>query len=552
MTKQSPAPRTLLAATLCLAAIHVWSQQAEWASHIQGSNIDLVYSLCHDSNSNIYATGRMSNGSIDDTPIGVSGTYDIYLAKFNPAGILQWASRAGGGDPMDVNERDCGWKVLYDSISDAIYLSGTYQGTTFGNPAYFGPGIEVPGKGAFLAKYSTAGICLWMRATNNGISASITVDAGGAVYVTCWSTSELSDSTTYFGPPSTTVDGGFSIAKYTPSGQLLWAKNLGQGIGGRIASRGTHLYFAGGADGENAMLLGTSVPDTQSVGNIALVAELDTACSTVLWAHTFGSPNNAIITDLDFFTDGDLLLVGTFRDSLFLPADTLAGELGRNTPFYIRTDSAGLVLWGDNYSGNAYYYSASISQDGMFYLGFNFTGVLNIQGTIITADDPASICVVKCQPDGMPVGAFHEGPVEVGPMDILATEGNGIVVASGFSGTINFGSGSMLTGNFDVFVAKYSSITSVQSYALPGGGGQLLIYANPNQGTCSIDLPPELLHEQGLVLRILDAQGQVVQEGPLNITEGTVHLDIRAQAAGTYMAEVVNGTTRYTGRIVFE
>jgi hypothetical protein len=87
---------------------------------------------------------------------------------------------------------------------------------------------------------------------------------------------------------------------------------------------------------------------------------------------------------------------------------------------------------------------------------------------------------------------------------------------------------------------------------MPGGGGQLLIYANPNQGTCSIELPPELLHEQGLELRILDAQGRVVQEGPLNITEGTVHLDIRAQAAGTYMAEVVNGNTRYTGRIVFE
>ena len=230
MTKHSPAPRILLATALCLAAILARSQQAEWASLIHGANSNEVKSLCQDSNGNIYVTGSMSSGDIDGTPINIYGTYDIFLAKYNAAGLLQWAVRAGGSDLADFNERDCGWKVVYDSISDAIYLSGTYQGTTIGNPAYFGPGIEVPGKGAFLAKYDTAGTCLWMRATNNGISGSITVGTDGAVYVNCWSTDELSDSTTYYGPPSTTVANGFSIAKYSPSGQLIWAKSIGQNV----------------------------------------------------------------------------------------------------------------------------------------------------------------------------------------------------------------------------------------------------------------------------------------------------------------------------------
>ncbi len=61
-----------------------------------------------------------------------------------------------------------------------------------------------------------------------------------------------------------------------------------------------------------------------------------------------------------------------------------------------------------------------------------------------------------------------------------------------------------------------------------------------------------MLGESGLTLRILDIQGRVVQVSPLRLEEGIIRLDIRAQAKGTYVAEVGNGQVRYTGRIVFE
>ncbi|MCO6481474.1 MAG: T9SS type A sorting domain-containing protein, partial [Flavobacteriales bacterium] len=73
-----------------------------------------------------------------------------------------------------------------------------------------------------------------------------------------------------------------------------------------------------------------------------------------------------------------------------------------------------------------------------------------------------------------------------------------------------------------------------------------------NNGTCTIELPEDLLYETDLVLRIMDLQGRLVQQSVLRMHEGTVQLDIRAQAKGTYVAEVGNGKVRYTGRIVFE
>lgn len=117
--------------------------------------------------------------------------------------------------------------------------------------------------------------------------------------------------------------------------------------------------------------------------------------------------------------------------------------------------------------------------------------------------------------------------------------------------TIDLGGDRVLTGNNDAFVVKYATVTSVPTLKA-AASGELFIYANPNNGTCNIELPEALQGESELVLRILDAQGRLVKVSPLRLEEGTIRLDIRAQAKGTYVAEVGNGQVRYTGRIVFE
>jgi hypothetical protein len=109
----------------------------------------------------------------------------------------------------------------------------------------------------------------------------------------------------------------------------------------------------------------------------------------------------------------------------------------------------------------------------------------------------------------------------------------------------------VLTGGRDIFVAKFDAITGIPDY-LSAGSDELLIYANPNQGTCTIELPDALHGESDLLLRVLDLSGRVVQEAPISMQDGTIRIDIRAQATGTYIAEVGNGRVRYRGRIVFE
>jgi len=538
--------RSIGALLFSLSLLGMNAQDAEWASLIHGWNIEEASSLCQDSSGNIYVTGRMSSGDINGIPVNVDGMYDIYLAKFTSEGVLEWVETPGGNTTMSPNERDRGWKVIYDSVSDAIYLSGTYQG----GPAIFGPGIEVNGTGAFLAKYDMDGTCLWMRATNNGISASITVDATGSVYVTCWSDNVLSDSTTYYGPPVTTVPNGSSIAKYTSYGQLIWAKNVGINVSGRILSNGNNIIFAGGAFSNNSEFIGTSI-NTNGNNGTAFFASIDTACSDIEWIQVLESNILSSIGNVELTDNGDLLLVGTFTDSLFLPTDTLIGIIGADHPFYLRSDSTGVIEWVSSMDATIFGSYISRSPDGSFYLAFKFTGSFSLPNDTIVASAEWDFAVVHCQPDGSPIAVLHNGPVDLGRMDMLAAKDNGVVVSSAFSGTVDFGGSNVFAGNGDVFVVKYRTVTSVPTLKT-SASGELFIYANPNNGTCTIELPEDLLYEQDLVLRILDARGRVVQQSTLRMHEDRVQLDIRAQARGTYVAEVVSGKARYTGRIVFE
>jgi hypothetical protein len=95
-----------------------------------------------------------------------------------------------------------------------------------------------------------------------------------------------------------------------------------------------------------------------------------------------------------------------------------------------------------------------------------------------------------------------------------------------------------------------SGFSGVQQMPLVDQG--LHIYANPNNGLCTIDLPDALRPTNDLMLSIYDQQGQLVQRAPLTFLEDGIRLDIRAQAKGIYHVELGDGRQRYTGTIVFE
>ena len=498
--------KTLVA--LCLTAlilpVTLFGQMVEWAVSLNGWSSDAGSSICVDSSGNIYTTGKMSSGSIAGTPVTVRGRYDTYLAKFDPVGTLIWAVTAGGNDPGDPNERDGGGNVIYDPFSNALYVSGGYQGQTFGNQAIFGPGIEVSGKGAYLAKFDLDGNCMWLRTTNNSGGSSIAVDDSGQIYLYLWTDDSYGPNTTFAGTPALILPNGPILSKFSSDGTLLWANSLGSNIDGNIMVQNNKLYFAGGSFDPGSTFLGTAIPQSGTENRSGLIAELDTNGTTITWLRAYGSTLGAAIVNLKIQTTGELLLVGVYKDSLFLPTDTLLGSSDTYWPFYSKVSSSGTMDWIQAIPLNAISTNIETLPDGSMYLAIEFSGSFSIPSGTITSTSNRDFAIIRCLPDGTPIGAVHFGEVEIGQISMQATPDYGVVVAGQYSNSLDFGDGHVLGGSYDdLFIAKLGAITGVST--IRGiGPSQLRIYANPNNGLCTVELPNELRFTPNLVLSVFD------------------------------------------------
>ena len=528
------------------------AQGVEWAVALNGWSSDKGSSLCTDSSGNIYATGKLSSGTIADIPISVNGRYDTYLAKFDPLGTLIWAVTAGGSDPGDPNEQDGSGDILFDSFSNSLYVSGGYQGQTFGNQAVFGPGIEVSGKGAYLAKYDLDGNCLWLRTTNNSGGGSITVDELGQVYMYLWTDDSYSPNTTFEGPPITVLLNGPILSKFSSDGNLLWAKSIGSNIDGKINVLNDKLYFAGGTFGDSSIFLDTIIPTSGTTNRSAFISAIDTSGTTIHWLRNYGSSMGASIVNFMPNSTGELILAGAYKESLYLSNDTLIGASDIFWPFHAQVDTSGTMDWIQVIPAGLVSNNIETIQDGSMYLAIEFTGSITLPNGIINATSARDFAIIRCLLDGSPVGAVHFGEVEIGWIRMQVTAGNGVVVAGQYSNSLDFGDGHVLSGSYDdLFIAKLGAITGVSSYQI-GGTSQLHIYANPNNGLCTVELPTALQFTPNLVLTVHNNAGAEVQRVPLRASDDGVRLDITAQAKGSYHVEVSDGTQRYTGTIVFE
>jgi hypothetical protein len=105
-----------------------WTQQL--GGHWYTSSGDLVYShndagtgVTVDSSNNIYVTGYFSKSLDGHTN---SGGAEIFLAKYNSSGVKQWTK------PLGSSGGDYGYGVTVDS-SNYIYVTGSTGGGLDGN-----------------------------------------------------------------------------------------------------------------------------------------------------------------------------------------------------------------------------------------------------------------------------------------------------------------------------------------------------------------------------------------------------------------------------------
>ena len=171
-----------------------------FAQSVGGSNNAEGTGITADNKGNVYITGKFSSSiTLEATTLTNAGAFDVYIAKYNSDGALQWATSAGG----IADER--GNSIITDEQGNA-YITGWYSSTkiTFGKTYLDNPGD----KGTthmFVAKYSPDGVPLWSESAkgkSDDWGNGITLDKAGNVYVTGgFDGIEMNFSTTKFRNP---------------------------------------------------------------------------------------------------------------------------------------------------------------------------------------------------------------------------------------------------------------------------------------------------------------------------------------------------------------
>ena len=210
----------------------------QWNTFMGGSGGDYGNGISVDSSGNVYVAGQST--ATWGSPINafVGGIYDAFAVKLNSSGVLQWNTFMGCSD------LDYGHSISVDS-SGNVYVAGE-SGATWGSPVNAYAGGE---RDAFAAKLNNSGVLQWntfMGCSSSDEGQGISVDSSGNVYVAGWSNG------TWGSPVNPYHGSGFDAfaAKLNNSGVRQWNTFMGgsdrdYGSGISVDSSSSNVYVAG-------------------------------------------------------------------------------------------------------------------------------------------------------------------------------------------------------------------------------------------------------------------------------------------------------------------
>ena len=520
-----------------------FAQSCLWAKSEGGNKYDYSNSVTTDASGNVYITGSFASPTISfgSTTLTNSaiGYYDVFIVKYDAAGSVIWAKSAGGSD------YDYSQSVTTDSLGN-VYITGSFASPniTFGTTTLTNAGYG----NVFLVKYDSAGSVVWAKSAGGNRddeSRSVTTDATGNIYITGY----FSSPTITLGTTTITNVGGndIFIMKFDSDGNVLWAKSAG-GIndeqGQFLASDALGNVYISGFFASPTINFGTTMLSNSGTDNIFLV-KFDKNGS-VLWAKSVVGNGDDVAQYVTTDILGNVYITGSFSSpTLNFGTTTLT-----NTSFYdlflAKYDASGTLIWAKNPIGSSNNFANAVTTDNsgnVLITGFFAGATFTFDTTTLTSVGGSDIFLAKYNSSGDFIWAKGMGGGSNDFATSVITDASKNIYITGYfeSPNITFGATTLTNvadSSSDIFLAKYSSTTSIST--IISGSGNISIYPNPttNAINLTIDNPEDIS-----TVQVYDMMGrEVFHDGnlePKNIANNSINIMLPYLPNGVYTLRAI-------------
>ncbi len=474
----------------------------EWATYYGGSDLDHGLGVATDNSGNVFITGY----TISISAIATSGAYqiiygggrDAFLAKFNGAGSLQWATYYGGsaddvGYDISTDIYDNVYMTGYTMSVSLIATSGAYQRTLGGDAD------------AFLVKFNSSGAIQWATyygGVHTDLALGVAIDGSGNIYVTGQTTSSSSIATP--GAYQDTLNGGGDafLVKFNDSGIRQWATYFGgngNDIGQRVATdRSGNVYIAGYTTSTSGLVTSGGYQPFYGGGKTdAFIAKFD-CTGNIQWATYFGGSGDDYGYGITTDGSGGVYIAGS-TDSLSVIATSGAYQPtyggGGTDAFLVKFNSTGAIQWATYFGGVGFDIAYCVTTDGLgnIYMtgstaGLSAIATIGAYDTIYGGGWDAFL--VKFNSLGGIQWATYYGGASGELGYGVATDGIGNVFITGETGSASdiASPGAFqpaFSGGTDVFLAKFHFIAPITGTTIICLGGTTTLRDTTAGGTWS-------------------------------------------------------------------
>jgi hypothetical protein len=513
-----------------------------WAHQAGGIDDDTGRGIALDQVGNTYVTGRfIGTVTFGSTTLrSVANSQDIFLVKYSPSGVVEWATSAGS------DNTDSGIAIAIDAANN-IYITGYYNGAcSFNTQTLAGYGAY----DVFLAKYNAAGVLQWARGAGglgNDEGSGLSITPNGEAAVVGFFDNELHAGSST--PLLATGRHAYLLrydAQGVPSNPVL--------VGGPTDSHARGAAFD--AVGNTYVTGNTAATNGDNNGFLTKIAP----DGSELWTRFVGGSgfDRSIGVAVDDF--GGVIIAGLFENSATFDS-TIVTSRGDYDGFISKYDINGNLTWVRTFGGTQRDYATNLAIDqygNPFIIGF-FTGSALFEQTSLNSGPSSSRSVFRAWYDwqGNLLGAES-------PSNSANAIGYGVAVSrlgdtyitGNFDNNINLTPFSFTSnGNNDVFVGCISSNTTLLHPPRALGIIEQItietihLYPNPAVAGTILHLPLAL--KTAAFVQVCNSQGQLVQSGtssPQNLPTSGSTFSLGQHSAGLYTVFLSTNGRRFTAR----